>query len=212
MQTMTVDIFADVVCPWCWLGKRRLERAAALRPDLHIEPRWHAYQLDPSIPAGGLPRREYYLRKFGSAERIAAMQERLETLGADEAVPFAFDRITRSPNTRDAHRLIAGANGHQAALVERLYRAYFTDGLDIGSPTVLADLAGEAGLDRAEAVRQLDAGAGAEAVDGDLGAAGRIGISGVPFFIFDRKYALSGAAEPETLAEVMDKVLAERTE
>jgi len=211
MPSMTVDIFSDMVCPWCWLGKRRLEQALAARPDLSVEIRFHAFQLDPTIPPEGISRREYMTRKFGDLSQIEARHAQLAAMGATEGLDFRFEQVQRSPNTRNAHRLVAIAadGGRQAEIVERLHHAYFAEGLDIGDAAVLEQIADDcgSGADWREA---SVTGAGNDTVDVDLDTAARLGIRGVPFFIFDGRYALSGAAEPAVIGQAMDKVLAER--
>lgn len=215
MTAIIVDVFSDVVCPWCWIGKRRLELAAALRPDIEVSYRPHAFQLDPTLPPEGVPRTERMLRKFGgSAERMAARFAEITAVGAADGLDFRFDRIELSPNTRLAHRLtaIAAASGRAAGMSERLFRAYFSEALDVGRPEVLARLAEDCGLDTAETGAALAAGAGDAEVDADLAAAARFGISGVPFFIFDGRLGLSGAAAPAEIAEAIDHALATRSE
>src|SRR5271166_6556704 len=154
-EPLTIDVVSDVVCPWCYLGEKRL--AAALAEDSEpVVVRWRPYQLDPTIPEGGLDRTQYMERKFGRDGRLKAIHDNLVRLGAEVGLPFAFDRIRRAPNTLDAHRLIrwAASAGAQAKVVDRLFRAYFVEGRDIGDRSVLVEIASECGLD-ADIVEKL---------------------------------------------------------
>jgi len=204
---LTIDIISDVVCPWCYVGKRRLEQALALRGAADGAPRltWHPFQLNPELPVAGMDRRTYLERKFGGPQGARDVYARVEEAGRDAGIAFAFDRIARQPNTLDAHRLIAWAqqdgSAAAAALVERLFRAYFLDGLDIGAPNLLAQLAGESGLDARAAAAWLasDAG-GAEVREADREAR-RLGVGGVPFFIINQRIAVSGAQPAEALLD-----------
>jgi predicted DsbA family dithiol-disulfide isomerase len=211
---LTVDVVSDVACPWCYLGKRRLERALDLVSDLAVAVRWRPYRLDPTIPPEGIDRKEYIIGKFGSLEAIEPAHERLVAYGRDEGIDYHFERITRSANTIDAHRLIrwADAVGLADAVVERLFAAYFSEGLDIGDKTVLAALAGEAGLDADAIAARLASGEDRDAVAREIDEAYRIGVTGVPCFIFDQKYAVMGAQAAETIADAIRQVVAERVE
>jgi predicted DsbA family dithiol-disulfide isomerase len=202
---LVVDVVSDVVCPWCYVGKRRLEAALALRDDTNTAIRWRPFQLDGTIPAEGLDRVTYMTRKFGSLDKIAGIQERLTAIGAQEGIAFDFAAIKRSPNTLDAHRLIRWADslGRQGDIVEALFRAFFVEGRDIGDRAVLADIAAEQGLDRAEAAAMLVAGTEVEFVTREIEMAHQIGVQGVPFFIFAGKLAVSGAEAADVLAAAM---------
>ena len=147
-EPLTIDIVSDVVCPWCYLGEKRLDAALAEAPQ-PVAVRWRPYQLDPTIPDGGLDRAEYMAKKFGASGRLKAVHDNLTRLGAEVGLPFAFDKIKRAPNTLDAHRLIrwASSAGVQRKVVDRLFKAYFVEGRDIGDRGVLIDIAGECGLD-----------------------------------------------------------------
>ena len=205
---LTVDVVSDVVCPWCFIGKRRLDRALK-EVSMPVAVRWRPYQLDPTIAPGGKPRREYMEAKFGSAERIHGIHARLESEGHAEGIPFSFDRIEISPNTLDAHRLIrwAADSGVQDAIVEALFRAYFVDGLDIGHADVLADIAEGAGMDRNEAQARLASEEDRAAVSGEVQALRGAGVTGVPTFIIAGRYALVGAQPAEAIAEALRAVL-----
>ena len=208
---LTIDIVSDVVCPWCYVGKRRLEAAldllAAREPALRPVVNWHPFQLNPDLPAEGVDRRAYLEAKFGGAAGAAQVYDRVRAAGAAAGIAFAFERIARQPNTLDAHRLIAWAQarGGGEAMVERLFRAYFVDGRYVGDREVLAALAGEAGQDEGAARAHLASGLGAEAVAAMDRRARKLGIEGVPFFIFNQRVALSGAQEPGTLLAAIDE-------
>ncbi len=204
---LTVDVISDVVCPWCYIGKRRLEAALArLResePELPIEVRWHPFQLNPDLPREGIDRRRYLEDKFGGRERAQQIYARVSAAGATVGIPFAFDAIERQPNTLDAHRLIVWAqarrDGDPDALVEQLFRAYFLDGRFLGDQEELVARAAAAGYDAGDARRFLASDeVRKEVADAELRAR-VLGVSGVPFFIFGGKTAVSGAHEPETL-------------
>ncbi len=147
-ETLTIDVVSDVVCPWCYLGEKRLE-AALSEEQQPVVVRWRPYQLDPTIPAGGLDRAEYMAKKFGRDGRLQSVHDNLTRLGAEVGLPFAFDAIKRAPNTLDAHRLIRWAlsAGVQGKVVDRLFKAYFTEGRDIGDRAVLVDIARDCGLE-----------------------------------------------------------------
>ncbi len=211
---MQIDIVSDTVCPWCFIGKRRLARALALRPAVPVEVFWRPYRLDPTIPREGVDRKAYMQAKFGNNPNRAAMSEALRGEGASEGIAFAFDRIARTPNTLDSHRLIrwAGGAGVQDALVERLFEAYFVEGRDIGDAGVLTDVAGAAGMDATLVAELLSGDSDLAVVEREAGMANQMGISGVPTFIFDSTFMISGAREPEILVRVMDKALAAAVE
>jgi predicted DsbA family dithiol-disulfide isomerase len=204
---MQIDIVSDTVCPWCFIGKRRIERAMALRPDVKFDVVWRPYRLDPSIPREGVDRRAYLKTKFGDSPRTSAMGEAIRSEGESEGIAFAFDKIARSPNTLDSHRLIRwSANaGKQDQIVERLFQAYFIEGQDIGNSAVLSEVAAKAGMDGALVARLLAGDADLVSVEREAGLANEMGITGVPTFIFDSKFMISGAREAELLVRVIDK-------
>lgn len=206
---LTVDVISDVVCPWCFVGKRRLEKAVAAAA-IPLTLRWRPFQLDPTIPPQGKDRRLYLEQKFGSEERIRQLHETISTAGAGEGISFAFDRIKVSPNTLDAHRLVrwAAAAGRQDAIVEALFRAYFLAGRDIGEPAVLADIAGDAGMDRDAVAARLASEEDRETVQAEIGEAQRIGVTGVPTFILGGRYALVGAQPAEEIAAALRELAA----
>ena len=206
---LTIDVISDVVCPWCFIGMRRLETAlgmvAAEQAPGGVAVRWHPFELNPELPPTGMDRRAYLEAKFGSASRAAQIYERVRAAGETAGITFGFDRITRQPNTRDAHRLIIWAQerGDAAPLVERLFTAYFVEGRDVGDRAVLAAIAGEAGFDAAAVRAMLDSGEGTEAVLASERRAVENGVGGVPFYIFNRSVAVSGAQDPRVLADAI---------
>jgi predicted DsbA family dithiol-disulfide isomerase len=203
-EPLTIDVVSDVVCPWCYVGEKRLEAALAEEPQ-PVTLRWRPYQLDPTIPAGGLDRAEYMERKFGKSGRLQSVHDNLTRLGAELGIPFAFDRIKRSPNTLDAHRLIrwASSAGMQGTIVDRLFKAYFVEGRDIGDRGVLVEIAGEFGLDAKLVEKLLKDGADADLVRQEIEQAQGMGVSGVPFFIFGGRLGVPGAQEPSVLRRAM---------
>lgn len=203
---LTIDIVSDVVCPWCYVGKRRLEAALAQRAVDAAQPvqvRWLAFELNPDIPAGGVDRRSYLEQKFGGPERAKQIYARIKAAGEEVGIPFDFDRIVRQPNTVDAHRLIAWAQDTDLeisdALIERLFRAYFVEGIDIGNIDALARLAADAGFDATAARSWLASDAGRVAIRAEEQRARALGVTGVPFFVFNQRLAVSGAQPPEVL-------------
>ena len=205
---MRIDIFSDVVCPWCFIGKRRLERALAERPQEQVEIHWRAFQLNPDMPVQGMPRQTYLQTKFGGPERAAQIYETIRENGRKEGLDFQFEKIGTTPNTVRAHRLIrfASDRGASDALVEKLFTGYFYDGQNIGEVETLADIAAEAGLDRDEAVDFLNGNEAVTDVLAETRFAYENGINGVPCFIFDRRYALAGAQEPEAFFPLFELV------
>jgi len=205
---MRVDIFVDVVCPWCFIGKRRLERALAMRPELPIQTAWRPFELNPDMPAGGVPSEQFYVEKFGSAELVKERRGVVIDIGKSVGIDFAFDRIETQPNTLDAHRLIRHAlkRGHGDSVVEALFSAYFIDGRNVGDHATLAAIAGEAGLDVGEAREFLDGEAERDTILHEESEARRIGVSTVPCYIFDQQYAVAGAQEPEFFLPIFDLV------
>ncbi|ADV12994.1 MULTISPECIES: DsbA family oxidoreductase [Mesorhizobium] len=212
LNAITVDVVSDVVCPWCFIGQKRLDRAIAAVGDVDVHVRWRPFQLDPTIPPEGKDRREYMLAKFGSDERIREIHDRIEPLGEAEDISFAFDAIKVAPNTLDAHRLIrwAGAAGEaiQNRLVRRLFQLNFEEGANIGDHAVLVEAAREAGMDASVVASLLPTEADVEAVRTEIATASRMGISGVPCFLLEDKYAVMGAQDADTLADAIRQVAA----
>lgn len=208
-MAMHVDIISDTICPWCYIGKRRFDRARANRPEIELEIEWRAFQLNPDMPPEGMDREMYLVEKFGSPEQARDIYQRVSEAGASEGIPFAFERIATTPNTVASHRLIrwSGELGLQDALVTALFEAYFENGANIGDFEVLADIAASAGLEREDVVSFLASGAEESDIQAECRAANMMGIHGVPCFIFDRKYAVSGAHEPEVFERAFDLAL-----
>ncbi len=208
---MKIDVVSDVICPWCFLGKRRLDKALSALPDVKAEVTFRPYFLDPTIPADGLSRQAYMKAKFGDRD-LKAMHKPLEDAGKKDDVPYHFEKITRTPNTLNAHRLIRWANAGRTSrpeIVDALFCAYWRDGRDVGDTAVLIDVAKACGMDGAEVERLLSADTDSEAVMAEVQQAYRIGVQGVPTFIIDQRYGISGAQEVETLASAIRKVAEE---
>lgn len=206
-RSIAIDIVSDAVCPWCYIGKRNLEAALADLPDLDVDVRWRPYQLDPTIPAEGLDRRAYMQRKFGS--RIGEIHQRLKQAGDAAGLDFAFEAIERSPNTLDAHRLIrwAASAGAQNAVVERLFHDFFIAGKDIGDRAVLIEAARDCGMDPKIVADLLAGDSDKDSVREEIASAQHIGVTGVPFFILDGKFALPGAQPADVLKRAIGKAL-----
>jgi predicted DsbA family dithiol-disulfide isomerase len=205
-EALTIDVVSDVVCPWCYLGKKRLERALAENGEA-TQVRWRPYQLDPTIPAGGLDRQAYMRNKFGDDGRLEQIHERLRALGAEEGIAYAFDKIERSPNTLDAHRLIrwAAEAGVQDAVVDRLFSLYFEQGRDIGDRKLLAEVARAAGMDAQSVEKRLAEGTDEREVQQEIAQAQSLGVTGVPFFIFASRFGVPGAQSAEVLTSALER-------
>lgn len=206
---MNVDIISDVVCPWCFVGKRRFERAVAARPELDVRVSWRAFQLNPDMPVDGMDRATYLATKFGSDERAAAIYADIIEAAKGEDIAFDFDRIPSTPNTIDAHRVIrlAAIHGVQDGVVEALFRGYFEDGVNIGDSGELAILAATGGLDGDVTRAHLASDDAIEEVRAEDLQARQMGINGVPCFIVDNRYAISGAQAPEVFDRIFDTAL-----
>ncbi len=205
MAPLTIDIVSDVVCPWCYLGKRRLEEALQKLGRTDATVRWRPFQLDESIPEQGLDRQAYMRGKFGDLSRLQSVHDRLVAYGKEVGADYDFEAIARAPNTLKAHRLIrwAGEAGVQDAVVDRLFRAYFEQGQDIGDVATLAEIAAESGLDREEIARRLASDEDEQTAQSEIDAWRRAGVTGVPFFIFNEKLAVPGAEGVDTLVAAM---------
>jgi predicted DsbA family dithiol-disulfide isomerase len=208
---MLLDIVSDTICPWCFIGKRRLERALAQRPGIAVQVGWRPFELNPDMPMGGLDRAQYLQLKFGGAERAQRIYATIAAAGAEEGINFRFERIGRAPNTLASHRLIRWATGQnkQDLVVEALFSRYFIEGDDIGDHAVLAEIAADAGMDAQLSRDLLDRGDDLDVVKAEEQVARRMGINGVPCFIIDRKYAVSGAQDPAVLLQVFDLAVRE---
>ncbi len=204
---LKIEVVSDVICPWCFLGKRRLDKALALIPEISAEVIWRPFFLDPSIPPEGLGREAYMKGKFGDRD-LKALHKPLEEAGARDGVPYQFDKIKRTPNTLDAHRLIrwAAQAGKQAAMVEALFLAYWRDGKDVGDHAVLGEAATTAGMDGKEIMILLGQDTGKRAVMEEVEKAYQLGVQGVPTFIINDRYGISGAQEPAALADTIRQV------
>ncbi len=203
---MRIDVVSDTVCPWCFVGKRRLERAMALRPESDFEVHWHPFQLNPDVPSAGVDRKTYYAQKFGDDGRIQAMVEQLKGIGADLDIAFDFEAIKIQPNTRLSHCLISAFEGAtQNAVQERVLRAFFEEGRDIGSRDVLIEIAAELHVDTALASAAIDDAALQAAVAERSEQARVNGINGVPTFIFDQRRGFSGAQDEATFLQMFDQ-------
>src|ERR1022692_4827380 len=191
-MNLSTDVLSDVICPWCYIGKRRLEKALAALDRHEVRVRWLPFQLNPQMPKEGVSRREYRTKKFGSRERSLELDAKMVAVGETEGIHFAFDRIERTPNTLDAHRLIwlAEKHGVQDAVVEALFRAYFTEGRDISNRQTLIDVVAEAGLDRSKGEGVLNGDDGMEALREADELTQRFRVVGVPFFIVNGKITL----------------------
>ncbi len=213
---ISIEIYSDIVCPWCYIGKRRVEQALERIRERYAAtmPVWRAFQLNPDLPAEGVVRKDYVEQKFGGAQRAKDIYARVTGAGASVGITFAFERIERQPNTINAHRLIryAGAHDMQDAVVEALFRAFFLDVRDIGDMAALADVAVESGLNREAVQRYLQSTEGADEVRSEDASARQLGISGVPFFVFAGKYAVSGAQEAEVLVQAYEQAASEASD
>ena len=206
-QALTVDVYSDVVCPWCYIGKRRLEQALeSVQAQAHVF--WRPFQLNPTMPKAGMDRRVYLETKFGGPGEMKAIQDRVAAVGTSVGIEFAFDRIARTPNTFDAHRLIwfAQQQGRQDEVVEELFHGYFTEGFPIGEAEILVSLAVRAGLDGEAVARLLQAQEGVDAVRQEEAQGHQLGIRGVPYFVLNGKAALSGAQPVETFVSAIKQV------
>lgn len=207
-MAISVDVVSDVVCPWCYIGKRRLEKAIAALSGTHeVRVRWLPFQLNPQMPKEGMDRKAYRTSKFGSWERSLALDAQIKSVGESEGLVFAPEKALRTPNTLDAHRLIwlAEREGVQDAVVEALFRAYFTEGQDIGHTPTLLDIVANAGLDRARAEQLLNGDEGLAEIRVSERQARAAGVQGVPFFIVGGSITLSGAREPAAFLEAFTR-------
>ena len=206
---MQIDVISDTVCPWCFIGKRRLQKAMALRPDIAFDVRWRPYQLDATVPRGGMDRQAYMRAKFGDdPKKIVEMYKLIAAEGAKDGIEFDFASIQRRPNTLDSHRLIrwAEAAGVQDEVVERLFIGYFENAEDIGDIRSLADIADMCGMDGLEVAEMLEGDTDLSLVAREDEIAREMGVTGVPAMIFGNRLAVSGAREAEVLVSVIDRV------
>ena len=212
--TLEIEVVYDLVCPWCYLGVRRLLRALRRRSDIRTLLAWRPFLLNPDMPRGGLSRADYVLRKYGGEERARRLYASITEIGRNEAVIFRFDRIRRTPSSVDAHRLVGWATrlGQAAELVEMLFSAHFAEGLEIGDEATLIAIAGAAGLDTVAAREFLRSEADLESVHAENLRAHRLGINGVPCFVIAGRHAIAGAQEPEVIDRLLDVAVLEARE
>lgn len=207
---MQLDVIFDTVCPWCYIGKRRLERAISMRPNAHIDINWRPFMLNPDIPDDGIDRTAYLIKKFGSETRVRRVYGAIGEAGQSVEIDFAFERIQRTPNSVSSHRLIRYASHfvNVAPMVERLFEAYFVEGVDIGSINVLVDIGTAYGLEAAPLRAYLESEADVASIYEENARAHRLGVNGVPAFAFQGSMVISGAQEPEVLVRVLDAAAA----
>lgn len=202
-----IDVVSDTICPWCYVGKRRLERALAGFDADEVRVRWHPFQLNPDLPREGMDRAEYVAAKFGGAEAARAVYDRIREAGAEEGIAFAFERMPRTPNTFASHRVVrfAAREGRQDETVEALFRAVFMNGRDIGDFETLVDVGAECGIDPVALAEHLAGAEEADALRAEEERSRRMGVTGVPFFIIGGRYAVTGAQDPAVLRGVLDR-------
>ena len=203
MQQIHVDIFSDIICPWCYIGKKRLEEAFALRPDIKPVYHWRGFLLNPSMPAQGMGRKDYLRAKFGHAAN--AVYGRIAEAGSEAGIDFAFDEITKTPDSRPIHHLLLAAGPACFALSESFFRAYFLQGKDISEPELQAELCAENGLSIDALTAQTDT--SKLQLEADLQQGQAFQVEGVPFMVFDSRFSLAGAHPPDVLTNVIDAVI-----
>lgn len=203
---IVIEIVFDPACPWCYIGKRRLERALGMRPDLRPVLKWWPFLLNPEMPSEGIDRTSYLLRKYGSETRVGRIYGAIAEVGQSVEIDFAFERIRRAPNTVNAHRLVrfAGAEGRADAAVEALFFSYFIEARDVGDVSVLLEIGAGLGLDARALKRYLESGQDADLIYEENARAHRLGVNGVPSFVFGGSLVISGAQEPQVLARMLD--------
>ncbi|MGH6761588.1 MAG: DsbA family oxidoreductase [Phyllobacterium sp.] len=208
-KQIEVDVVSDVVCPWCFIGRKRLLKAIGMLPHIEIVVNWRPFQLDPTIPAGGKDRTRYMKDKFGSEARIAEIHHQISQVGEEEGIEFDFEAITVAPNTLDAHRVVRWASqagpGVQNRVVGELFSLYFEQGSDIGDARVLAETAQNCGMDGAIVAALLQTDAETAAVQQEIQTANAMGVSGVPCFIINQKYAVMGAQSADVIADALQQ-------
>ena len=211
---LAIEVVHDLVCPWCYLGLRRLRRTLRRRPDLTFDITWRPFLLNPDMPRAGMPRADYVARKFGGEDRARRLYGSITEIGRVEGMVFRFDRIRRTPSSVDAHRLVrwAAASGRDGEVVEAVFAAHFVDGRDVGDVAVLAGIAGASGLDAGAALAFLATDAECELVHAENLRAHRLGINGVPCFVIGGRHAIAGAQEPEVLERLLNVALVEAVE
>ena len=216
MQSLDIDIISDIVCPWCYLGQRRLGLALeSLAGEIAANVTWKPYQLEPSAPPEGYDAFDYLARKIGGAERVRQSHEMLTALGAEIGLPFAFEKVTRLPNTLNAHRLLYWAGtagtGIQDKVAHALFTANFVEGRNVGDHAVLAEIASACGMHGEDVGRRLASDEDRDTVRQEIANAQRLGVSGVPFFVIDGKYAISGAQGVDVFSDALRRVAGMKT-
>ena len=208
-----IDVVSDVVCPWCFIGKHRLEKAIALSPDIPVEVHWRPYFLNDWIPREGIAREDYLTTKFGSVERYKGIAQRVGAAAAEEGLVYAADKMKRQPNTIDCHRLIrwAGGIGKAAEMKQRLMDLYFTEGADLTNRAVLVQAASDVGLDPEDVRAALESDQDVAEVEREAQSAKEAGIEGVPCFIFGGRVIVTGAQSPEYLASAIERTAGKQT-
>lgn len=211
---LTLDVVSDIMCPWCYIGKRRLAKAVSIASEIDIEIRWRPFQLDATLPEDGKDYRQYHEDKFGSPQKVDELRARMTEAGLAEGVPFAFDKVARAPNTLNVHRLIrwAGPVGVQNELVDRLFSLLFVEGADLTQISVLASAAAEVGMDFDRATELLASDQDRETVREEIELAHRMGVTSVPCFIIENKYAVLGAQDPAIIAQALRQAAGEKAE
>ena len=207
---MEIDIIFDTVCPWCYIGKRRLEMALSMRPQIRVKLNWRPFLLNPEMPPEGIDRTAYLVKKFGSESRTNRIYGTIGEAGQSVEIDFAFERIGKTPNSVDSHRLVRFAHERGLAdeVVEALFVEFFINGRDIGDLRVLTEIGAANGLDAQEVEAYLNTDADVGAIHDENVRAHRLGINGVPSFAFNEKFVISGAQEPQVLARMLDAALA----
>ncbi len=208
---LSIEVVHDLVCPWCYLGLRRLMRTLRSRPAVAFDLVWRPFLLNPDMPRAGMARADYVVRKFGGEERARRLYGSIADIGRAEGVMFRFERIRRTPSSIDAHRLVrwASTQGRGTETVEALFSAHFTDGRDIGDPQVLIAVAGSCGMDPMAAHAFLFSDAETDAIHAENLRAHRLGINGVPCFVVNGRHAIAGAQEPEVIERLLDVAVVE---
>jgi predicted DsbA family dithiol-disulfide isomerase len=206
---LPIDVVSDVVCPWCYIGKRLLEKAIALKPEIPVEVRFRPYFLNPWVPREGMSREDYLIAKFGSVERYNSNSQRVVDAAAFAGLTYARDKIKRQPNTLDCHRLILWAGSEAQRMKQRLMEIYFSEGGDLTDRDVLVQAAADCGLDAEDVRRRLDSDVDVQRVEADANSAKEAGIDGVPCFIFGNVISVSGAQAPDYLAQAIERAATE---
>lgn len=211
---LSIEVVLDLVCPWCFVGVRRLRRTLRRRPDIAADLVWRHFLLNPDMPRAGMSRPDYVIRKFGGEERAKRLYASISDVGRADGVMFRFDRIKRTPSSVDAHRLVRFASrfGRADEIVEALFTAHFTEGADIGDRTTLLAVAGSCGLPAPAARRFLSSDEEVDTVHADNLRAHRLGINGVPCFVVSGRHAIAGAQEPEVIERLLDIAAVEAAE